>query len=100
MNLMFYIFNISRGNNEWSRALFIEGKWYEFDWGWYCDVINDDIMGSTSADPSLWDGCLESLTPVEGVLWATPEVDRDSGPYYAYMHYTWALKNLGITLPV
>lgn len=99
MNLMFFVFNVSKGNHEWQRALLLEGKWYAFDWGWYCDVCNDDIMSSPKADVALWDGCLKSLKPIEGILWANPEYDRDSGPYYTYMHSKWVLDNLGITLP-
>lgn len=100
LNLMFYIFNVSVGNNEWQRALYIEGKWYAFDWGWYCDTHHEsDVMGLRDSDPALWDGSLKSLVPLEGILWATPESDKDSGPYYTYMSYAWVKENLGVTLP-
>lgn len=100
LNLMFYIFNVSPGNNVWQRAVCIEGKWYAFSWDWYCDAIHEsDVMGLRCSDSALWDGCLKSLVPLEGIKWVTPESDKDSGPYYTYLSYTWVKEKLGIDLP-
>jgi hypothetical protein len=99
MNSHFYVFKVSKGDHDWNHALFLNGQWYAFNWGWYCDVSNDEIMGSNRADPSLWDGCISHVIPAEDVKWAVPESDSDDGPYYTYLHNDWVQKNLGIILP-
>jgi hypothetical protein len=98
MNSMFYIFNVSIGDREWRHALFLDGKWFAFNWDWYCDS-DSEVISSKRADPALWDGCILGEIPAEEVKWVFPESDRDRGPYYTYLHEKWLKDNLGITLP-
>lgn len=99
MNPMFNVFNVSKGDREWKHALFIGGKWFAFNWEWYCDTANETKMASPRTKLSTWDDCIIGEIPAADVQYVTPEYDRDSGPFYTHMHPDWIKEKLGITIP-